>query len=241
MAEARQQSTAAQPREQQRQPQGQQPSGHVSQGMQRSGNGRQTSVGQRRGGMPSLFSMDPFDLFRTSPFALMRRFMEDMEQQWAPFGTGRGGQGMAATGSPSFAPPMEMFERDGHLVVRADLPGLTKDDVQVEVTDDSLTIAGERCSEHDEQQGGVFRSECHYGTFRRHIPLPEGVNAEQVRASFQNGVLEVTMPAPQQQAHGRRIEIHGGAPSASGTPSGAEHQASSPANHEQAQRTANGA
>jgi HSP20 family protein len=191
--------------------------------------------------MPSLFGMDPFDLFRTSPFALMRRFMEDMEQQWTPFGAGRGGQSTGATGSTSFAPPMEMFERDGHLVVRADLPGMTKDDVHVEVTEDSLTIAGERRSEHETRQEGIFRSECHYGTFRRQIPLPEGVNAEQVRASFQDGVLEVTMPAPQQQARGRRIEIHSGAPSSSATPSGAEHRASDQPNQEHAQTTTGGA
>jgi HSP20 family protein len=179
--------------------------------------------------------MDPFDLFRLSPFTLMRRFMEDVEQQWGSLGLGRGGQGMTTTGSMSFAPPMEMFEREGHLVVRADLPGLTKDDIQVEVTEGGLTIAGERRSEHEEKQGGMFRSERHYGTFQRHIPLPEGVDAQQVKASFQDGVLEVTMPAPQQQARGRRIEIHSSAPSATGTASSAGHHASSPANREHAQ------
>jgi HSP20 family protein len=185
--------------------------------------------------------MDPFDLFRTSPFAMMRRFMEDMEQQWSSLGTGRGGQGIGTPGGTSFAPPMEIFERDGHLVVRADLPGLTKDDIQVEVTEDSLTITGERRSEHEGQQGGVLRSERHYGSFHRHIPLPEGVNAEQVRASFQDGVLEITMPAPQQQARGRRIEIRSDAPSTSGTPSGAEHHAATQANREPAQTTGGGA
>src|SRR4030095_14256997 len=115
MAEEQPQSRAVQP-------QGQQPSGQATQGIQRRG-----------GGMPSLFNMDPFEMFRMSPFALMRRFMEDMEQQWPQLGMGRGGQGMATTGSTFFSPPMEIFEREGHLVVRADLPGLTKDDVHVEV------------------------------------------------------------------------------------------------------------
>jgi HSP20 family protein len=185
--------------------------------------------------------MEPFDLFRISPYTLMRRFMEDMEQQWASLGIGRGEQGMTATGGTSFAPPMEMFERNGHLVVRADLPGLTKDDIQVEVTEEGLTIAGERRSEHEEKQGGMFRSERHYGTFRRHIPLPEGIDAAQVQASFQDGVLEVTMPAPQQQAHGRRIEIHSDASSSSATASGAGHHASSPANREHVQTRSGGA
>jgi HSP20 family protein len=187
--------------------------------------------------MPSLFNMDPFEMFRMSPFALMRRFMEDMEQQWPQLGMGRGGQAMATAGGEVFAPPVEIFEREGQLVVRADLPGLTKDDVHVEVTDEALTIEGERRSEHEERQGGFFRSERRYGTFRRQLPLPEGVNADQVVASFKDGVLEVSMPAPQQQARSRRIEIQGGAPS----PSGAGHQASGNANQEQARTTAGGA
>jgi HSP20 family protein len=128
--------------------------------------------------------------------------------------------------SPSlFSPPVEIFERDGQLVVRADLPGLTKDDVHVEVTDEALTIEGER----------------RYGTFRRQIPLPEGVNADQVIASFKDGVLEVSRPAPQQQARGRRIDIQSGPPSPSGTPSSAGHQASGSANQEHTRATAGGA
>jgi HSP20 family protein len=199
----------AQPQAQQHQPQGQQPSGQATQGMQRRGEGQQMGLARRGGGMPSLFSMEPFEMFRMSPFALLRRFMEDMEQQWGQPGMGQGGQGMATTGGAFFSPPMEVFEREGHLVVRADLPGLTKDDVHVEVTDEALTIEGERRAEHEERQGGVFHSERRYGRFHRQIPLPEGVNAEQVTASFKDGVLEVSMPAPQRQARGRRIEIQG--------------------------------
>jgi HSP20 family protein len=191
--------------------------------------------------MPSLFNMDPFEMFRMSPFALMRRFMEDMEQQWPQLGMGRGGQGMATAGSEFFSPPVEIFEREGHLIVRVDLPGLTKDDVHVEVTDEALTIEGERRSEHEERQGGFFRSEHRYGTFRRQIPLPEGVNAAQVTASFKDGVLEVSMPAPQRQARGRRIEIQSGTSSHGSTPGGAERQASSHVNPEHAQTTTGGA
>jgi len=115
--------------------------------MPRRGDGQQTGMARRGSGRPSLFPMDPFDMFRMSPFALMRRFMEDMEQQWGQLGMSRGGQGMTTMGSALIAPPIEMFEREGHLVVRADLPGLTKDDVHVEVTDEALTIEGERRSD----------------------------------------------------------------------------------------------
>jgi HSP20 family protein len=185
--------------------------------------------------------MDPFDMFRMSPLALMRRVMEDMEQQWGQLGQSRGGQGTTTMGSALMAPPIEMFEREGHLVVRADLPGLTKDDVQVEVTDEALTIEGERRSEQEERQGACFHSERRYGTFHRHIPLPEGVNADQVTASFKDGVLEVSMPAPQRHKRGRQIEIHSGTPSSSGASSGAGHQASSHMHQEPARTTAGGA
>src|SRR6516164_8026010 len=145
----------AQPQAQRHQPQGQQPSGQATQGMQRRGEGQQTGLARRGGGMPSLFSLEPFEMVRMSPFALLRRFIEDMEQQWGQLGMGQGRQGMATTGGAFFSPPMEVFEREGHLVVRADLPGLTKDDVHVEVTDEALTIEGERRAEHEERQGGA--------------------------------------------------------------------------------------
>jgi HSP20 family protein len=143
----------AQPQAQQPQPQGQQPSGQATQGMQRRGEGQQTGLARRGGGMPSLFSMDPVEMVRMSPFALLRRFMEDMEQQWGQLGMGQGRQGLATTGGAVFSPPMEILEREGHLVVRADLPGLTKDDVHVEVTDEALTIEGERRVAHDTFSG----------------------------------------------------------------------------------------
>jgi HSP20 family protein len=202
--------------------------------MQRRGSGEQMGMAQRGSGMPSLFHMDPFDMFRMSPFALMRRFMEDLEQGGQP-GMSRSGQDMTTAGGAFFAPPIEVLERDGHLVVRAELPGLTKDDVHVEVTEETLTIEGERRAEHEERQGGFFRSERRYGTFRRHIPLPEGVNAEQVTATFKDGILEIAMPAPQQQARGRRIEIQSGAASPSGTSNGPGQQGASNAHQEPAQ------
>jgi HSP20 family protein len=82
------------------------------------------------------------------------------------------------------ATPVEVFDRNGQLVVRADLPGLTKDDIREEVTNDAVIIEGECRSEHEERQGGIFRSERSYGTFHRQIPLPEDINAAQATASF---------------------------------------------------------
>jgi HSP20 family protein len=106
-----------------------------------------------------------------------------------------------------FSPQVDIFERDGKLVLHADLPGMTKDDVTVEVTDDAVVIQGERKYEHEENQEGVYRSERSYGRFYRQIPLPEGVKTENATANFKNGVLEVTLDAPQTAKNRKRIEI----------------------------------
>jgi HSP20 family protein len=147
------------------------------------------------------------EMLRSSPFALMRRLTEDMEQWFAQQGLGRGGHSMAAGGG-LFAPAVEVFEHEGTFIVRADLPGLSKDDVRVEMTDDALLIEGERRAEHAERHGGMYHSERRYGMFRRQIPLPEEVNTDQATATFKDGVLEISMPAPERQTRHRRIDIH---------------------------------
>jgi len=114
---------------------------------------------------------------------------------------GRFGGGLSA-----WSPQVEVFERGNQLVVRADLPGMTRDDIQVDITDDALVIRGERRSEREEDEEGYHRSERSYGSFYRTIPLGEGVDAGNAEATFRNGVLEITMPAPK-RAERRRLEI----------------------------------
>ena len=88
---------------------------------------------------------------------------------------------------------------------------MTKKDLKVEVTAEALTIEGERAEDHEEQRHGYYRSERSYGRFSRSIPLPEGVKAEEAKASFRNGVLEVVIPAPGRAvSRGRRLEIDEG-------------------------------
>jgi HSP20 family protein len=161
---------------------------------------------------------------RPSPFTFMRRFSEEMDRLFDDFGYGANWLG------PSFgrdyfprsldefrqslwSPQVETFEREGQLVLRADLPGLKKDDVNVEITDDAITISGERRDEDKESREGYYRSERSYGSFFRSIPVPPGVNADDAKATFENGVLEITMQAPQLQSRGRRLEIKEGAKS----------------------------
>ncbi len=110
--------------------------------------------------------------------------------------------------SAMWAPPIELSEKDEKIKVRADLPGINKDDVKVEIHDNVLTIEGERRDERrDEREGWSERS---YGHFFRSILLPQGVNPDTCKASFDNGVLEIALKAPRQQK-GRQIEIQGAA------------------------------
>ena len=156
-----------------------------------------------------------------SPFRMLERFADQMDRVFEDLGVGRAwpasGFGRQSLRQPwrgletnwqMWSPDVEVFHRNTELVVRVDLPGLTKDEIKVDVTDDSLTIEGERQKEHQEEHEGTYRSERSYGSFRRTIPLPEGVMADQAKATFKDGVLEITMPAPPEQARrGRRLEI----------------------------------
>jgi len=160
----------------------------------------------RRGemGFPSFFRNDPMELMSMNPFTLMRRLTEDMDRMFSGFG-GQGGAEIR-----NWAPPVEVRENQGNLVVAAELPGLNKEDVKVEVTEDAIVIQGERKREKDEERGGVHRSERYYGSFYREIPLPQGAKADQAKAQFNNGVLEVTIPIPESQRRTRQIPIEGG-------------------------------
>ncbi len=174
---------------------------------------QKTGLSRRDQGWPSLMT--------GSPFTFMRRFSEEMDRLFEDFGFGRGWLApsfgreffpptLGAFGASAWSPQVEVFEREGQLVVRADLPGLTKDEVKVEVTDNAINISGERKAEHEERGEGFYRSERSYGSFYRQIPLPEGVNADDANATFKNGVLEITMQAPQRQQRGRQLEIKEG-------------------------------
>ena len=176
-------------------------------------------------------------LWAGGPFAVIHRLAEEMDQLFnAAFtDSGMGQQGRLATNGGNgpggmqvqWVPPIEVLEREGQLVIRAELPGLSPKDVTIEVIDDMLTITGERREEHEESREGYRHSERRYGRFLRSIPLPEGVKAEEVQAKFQNGVLEVTLPVPQHEQRGRRIEIQEG--SSKGTQQSGPHQAQSAA------------
>ncbi len=165
---------------------------------------------------PLAFPLFAGDLFRMNPFTLMRRMSEEMDRALGQLSTGQGDGGTAA-----WAPNVEVRVQNGNYVVRADLPGINPDDVRVEVTDDGLLIEGERNREREEEQGGLRRTEVQYGYFARVIPLPDGANVQQANARFDNGILEITIPVPQQETNRRQIPVQGSsASSSSGSQSG---------------------
>lgn len=111
----------------------------------------------------------------------------------------------------TWSPRIEAFQRGDQFIVRAELPGLKKDDVRVNVTEDSIVIEGERRDEFENTHGDVYHSERSYGSFYREIPLPQGAISENCEASFRNGVLEVKLQAPPSEVRrGRTVEVKEG-------------------------------
>lgn len=119
-----------------------------------------------------------------------------------------------ATRTRRWVPAMDLVETDDHLVLRADLPGMRRDDVEIEIKDRALTVSGERRAEQEEKAEGYYRVERAFGRFSRSLTLPEGIEADAVEADFADGVLEIRIPKPaERQPH--RVEI--GAGSVNGT------------------------
>jgi HSP20 family protein len=96
-------------------------------------------------------------------------------------------------------PAMDLVETDENFVLRADLPGVSESDVNIELEDNVLTVSGERKSEHEERKEGYYRVERAAGSFSRSLTLPEGVSPEAIKANFDKGVLEIRIPKPEER------------------------------------------
>ncbi len=106
-------------------------------------------------------------------------------------------------------PAMDLLETADHFVLRADLPGMSEEDVNIELEDSTLTISGERKTERQSEGEGYYRVERATGSFSRSLTLPKGVDPEAVNAAFDRGVLEVRIPKPEQRKP-RKITISAG-------------------------------
>ena len=157
----------------------------------------------RSGGTPSFWSDNPFNA--------MRRMTEEMERFFGDFGSVSPFRSFGIGPRLSqqlWSPRIEVDQNGSELTVRAELPGLKKEDVQIEVSDGMLTIQGERRDEREERREGTYHTERSYGRFYRSIPLPEGAIEESAKARFRDGVLEVTIECPPHEvSKSRKVEI----------------------------------
>jgi HSP20 family protein len=147
-------------------------------------------------------------LVRWEPVRELNSLQNEMNRLFTTFfDTPTSGNG---DGPPQrWIPAMDLVETEEHFVLKADLPGLGEGDVSIEVEDNVLTVSGERKAEHEDKREGYMRVERAYGAFRRSLTLPEGIDPEAVTASFDNGVLEIRIPKPEERKP-RRVAIHVG-------------------------------
>jgi HSP20 family protein len=138
-------------------------------------------------------------LIRWEPIAELNTIQNEMNRLFntvfdQPHQTGRGNGTVRR-----WLPPMDLIETTDHYVLRADLPGLSDADVNVQFDDNTLTVSGERKAEHEDQQEGYYRLERAFGAFSRSLTLPDGVDPDGVHAHFDRGVLEIRVPKPEQK------------------------------------------
>lgn len=138
-------------------------------------------------------------LVRWDPARELDTLQGEMNRLFDTFFGSPGGGGDGSAYARRWVPAMDLIETDDHLVLRADLPGMSEDDVEIEIKDGVLTVAGERKSEHEERSDSYHRVERAFGSFSRSLSLPDGIEAGTVKAGFANGVLEVRIPKPEQR------------------------------------------
>jgi HSP20 family protein len=137
-------------------------------------------------------------LVRWEPVRELNSLQNEMNRLFSTFfDTPTGGNGTAS--ARRWIPPMDLVETDDSYVLTADLPGLGQDDISLEFEGDVLTLSGERRSGHEERKEGYYRLERAAGSFSRSLTLPEGVDPDAVKATFDKGVLEVRIPKPEQR------------------------------------------
>jgi len=134
----------------------------------------------------------------------MERLLEEpFLSQWPLL---RVGWGRTPRHEMAWAPALEMYEKDNNFVVKAELPGVKKDDVDVSIAGDALTIKGQKKASKEIKDEDYYRCESQYGSFSRTITLPAAVDAKKIEASYENGVLEIHVPKAK-EAVPTKVEI----------------------------------
>jgi HSP20 family protein len=201
--ESQRQQERLQGSEQQSQQSGVQPSSGQGQGLQTQQRQQGGTLQERRQGL-----MTPYG---RNPFALMQGISEEMDRLFDSFfyGTPMRGRSQRASMPTLWAPEVDVSEEGNQVQVRVDLPGISKDNVKIDVQDGSLVIQGERREERSEggEGQGFRRTERRYGSFYRTIPLPDYVDIEKAEARMEEGVLNITLPVAEDRKRGRRLEI----------------------------------
>lgn len=149
-------------------------------------------------------------LVRWEPVRELDTLQGEVNRLFDTFFGGTGGNGESGR-ARRWVPAMDLVETGDALVLTADLPGLERDDVAIEVKDGILTVSGTREAEHTEKADGYYRVERGFGSFSRSLTLPDGVDPDRVQAGFDKGVLRVTIPKPEQRKP-HRVEISGDSP-----------------------------
>lgn len=144
------------------------------------------------------------------PFGMIGRMFDDLDRAFGldldrTLGRTPARQELASL----FRPELEVFEKDGKLVLRADLPGMREEDVKIEVDQGVLTISGERKSDYETEREGYYESERSYGYFTRSIRLPDAAKVDEIQARFDGGVLEIEAPLAEKKPRGRTVPIGG--------------------------------
>lgn len=146
-------------------------------------------------------------LVRWEPAVEVDSLQSEVNRLFDSFFGGRAANG--GTPTRRWMPAMDLEETAEHLILTADLPGMTEEDVAIEIKDGVLTVSGERKARHDDKGRGFHRVERSYGRFSRSMTLPEGVEADAVAASFERGVLEIRIPKPAERKP-HKVAIGGG-------------------------------
>lgn len=147
---------------------------------------------------------------RWDPLALFDELQQEMARFWGqPLGSWPMPRLSQRSGMPArWGPRMDVYEKDNQLVIEAELPGIKKEDVQVELDANDLIIHGESRQEQEVREENYYRTERSFGSFYRRLPLPFEVNPDQIQANINNGVLDIRIPKPTgTKSEARRIQV----------------------------------